>query len=145
MEIKPLPKMKIENFDHLFSIFINNWDKDKLALIKEVKALFINEHEQAIAICEVDISDTYLPINSKEKIEFDIKPVLEGAVKVNASSIVLAESCLPGDVYSDEHRAHLLQRFRTVAEGYNLKLTDFVSISTLSISSIRFQEEYTFV
>lgn len=103
-KVKPSERPKVDSSNDAYHLFRNNWDEGSLEFREEAKLLLLSRNTRALGIYNISTggtAGTYV----------DTKQVYMAALKMNASSIILAHNHPSGNLtpsYADIQMTHNL-------------------------------------
>jgi DNA repair protein RadC len=90
-KVKPSLRPKISSSKDAYEVLLDNWDDDKLKFVEQFKVLLLNMANKVLGIFEVSTGGVSGTVA-------DPKLVFAGAIKANASAMILAPNHPSGQV-----------------------------------------------
>lgn len=113
---------RITDSKDAYKILFNSWDKNKIELIEQFKALFLNRDNKVLGI--YDVSSGGLT-----DILVDPRLIFAAALKANAVSIILAHNHPSGNVKPSRADKELTNRIKQGGELLAIDVIDHVIIT----------------
>jgi len=126
--VKPSERPKVTSSRDAYGLFLNNWDEGCLEFREEAKLLLLNRNARALGIYNVSsggTSATYV----------DPKQVYMAALKMNASSIILAHNHPSGNLNPSDADIKLTQRLTEGGKVLDITFQDHLIITPESYYS----------
>ncbi|HEU5363997.1 MAG TPA: JAB domain-containing protein [Hanamia sp.] len=119
---KMCERPQIHSSKDAYNIFIKYWNPDKIELLEEFKVLFLNKANrvmQLLSLSQGGISSTVV----------DPRLVLATALKVAASSIILAHNHPSQNLRPSRQDEELTQKIKCAAKYFDISVADHLIVT----------------
>ena len=120
-KVKASDRLQVKCSKDAFDIFMENWDQDSIEHIEEFKLLFMNRSNSVLGILPVSkggISGTVT----------DIRLIYQGAIKANASGIIVCHNHPSGNLNPSESDSKLTNKIKEAGLLMDIQLLDHLII-----------------
>jgi len=120
-KVKASDRLQVKCSKDAFDIFMENWDQDSIEHIEEFKLLLMNRSSSVLGILPVSkggISGTVT----------DIRLIYQGAIKTNASGIIVCHNNPSGNLNPSESDTKLTQKIKEAGFLMDIQLLDHLII-----------------
>lgn len=121
-KVKASNRLKIENSKTAEQIFCNVWDEDRIEYTEAVKVMYLNRRNKVLCVLPVSeggISGTVM----------DIRVILQGALKSNASSMIIAHNHPSGSSKPSGQDEEITKRIKEAGKIIDIQLLDHIIIT----------------
>jgi DNA repair protein RadC len=119
----PYPeRIQIKSSGDAKDIFMEYWDKETIGYTETVMLLLLNRANQAIGIMTISTGSTLGCI-------FDIKRILQIAIKANSSSVAVAHNHPSGNTKPSEADINITRKLSNALKTVDLNLLDHIIIT----------------
>ena len=128
-KIKASDRPKINKMEDAAEIFRNNWSRDKIEHIEEVKILLLNRSNKVLGIATISqggVSGTVI----------DERIILQYAIKANASAVIMAHNHPSGNLEPSDADNKITNKIKNSLELMGLSLLDHIIITVEGQNSI---------
>ena len=114
---------KITTSADAFAILLHFWNKGKIELLEECKALFLNRNNRALSILSLSQGGITATV-------VDIRLLLVAAIKIGAVNIILFHNHPSGSVKPSTADQQLTEKCKQAALLLDIRLTDHIIMTT---------------
>ena len=128
-KVKASDRPKINKMEDAAEIFRNNWNRDKIEHVEEVKILLLNRSNRVLGIATISsggVSGTVI----------DERIILQYAIKANASAVIMAHNHPSGNLEASEADNRITSKIRNSLEVMGMSLLDHIIITAEGQNSI---------
>lgn len=121
-KIKPSDRAKVADSRSAWEIFWQVWDHDKIEYTESFKAMFLNRANRVLGVMHLSeggISGTVI----------DVRMILQGALKANASSVILAHNHPSGNTLPSESDKAITEKVREAGKLMDITLLDHLILT----------------
>jgi DNA repair protein RadC len=121
-KIKASERPQISSSEDSYSIFIQNWDHDKIELLEQFKVLFLNRRNKVLGLYEVSsggVTETVV----------DPKLIFSAALKAAACNIIVAHCHPSGDVLPSLADKKLTNKLKQAGQLLEIYLLDHIILT----------------
>ncbi len=120
-KVKASERLQVKCSKDAFDIFMENWDQDSIEHIEEFKLLLMNRSNSVLGLLPVSkggISGTVT----------DIRLIYQGAIKANASGIIVCHNHPSGNLNPSESDNKLTHKIKEAGLLMDIQLLDHLII-----------------
>jgi DNA repair protein RadC len=120
-KVKALDRLQVKCSTDAFDIFMENWDLDSIEHIEEFKLLLMNRSNSVLGIMPVSkrgLSGTVT----------DVRLIYQGAIKANASGIIVCHNHPSGNLNPSESDTKITQKIKEAGNLMDIQLLDHLII-----------------
>ena len=119
---KASDRPRINTSKEAYDVFIQLWDKDKIELIEQFAALFLNQANRVLAVYKVSTGGITSTVA-------DLRLVFAAALKVGACAITTAHNHPSGSLMPSRQDDDLTKKFKEAGKFLDIRLLDSLIIS----------------
>jgi len=120
-EVKPGDRAQIKSSRDAYDLFFDSWNKNTIEFIEEFKVMLLNRANRVLGIATISQGSTSGSI-------VDIKVLLQYAIKVNASSIIVAHNHPSGTSEPSDSDRKITKRIYDAGNLVDIKLLDHIIV-----------------
>ena len=120
-EVKPGDRAQIKSSRDAYDLFFDSWNKNTIEFIEEFKVMLLNRANRVLGIATISQGSTTGSI-------VDIKVLLQYAIKVNASSIIVAHNHPSGTSEPSDSDRKITRRINDAGNLVDIKLLDHIIV-----------------
>jgi len=120
--INPSERSKISDSNCAFRIFMQVWDKDKIEYTEAFKVMYLNRANKVLGVHDISeggINGTVM----------DIRIILQGALKTNASGIIVAHNHPSGNLEPSETDRQITNKLKNACNFMDIALLDHLILT----------------
>lgn len=122
-KVKPSERPRIRRSSDANHILRENWDKGKIEFVEQFKVMYLNRGNHVIGIVDIStggIAGTLV----------DVRVVFAGALKANATSIIVAHNHPSGNLKPSHQDTELTKRLKNAGDILDIKVQDHLIITS---------------
>src|SRR5664280_442367 len=120
-KIKASERLQIKCSKDAFDIFMENWDQDTIEHIEEFKILLMNRSNSVLGIMPVSKGGLSGTVT-------DVRLIFQGAIKANASGIIVCHNHPSGNLNPSESDTKITQKIKEAGMLMDIQLLDHLII-----------------
>ena len=121
-KVKASDRKKITCSQDAYKIFMENWNPDTIEFVEEFKILLMNRSNSVLGILEISkggISGTVT----------DVRLIYQGAIKANASGIIVCHNHPSGNLNPSESDIKITQKIKEAGNLMDIQLLDHLILT----------------
>jgi DNA repair protein RadC len=121
-KVKASDRKKISCSRDAYDIFMENWNQDIIEFVEEFKILLMNRSNSVLGILEISkggISGTVT----------DVRLIYQGAIKANASGIIVCHNHPSGNLNPSESDTKITQKIKEAGNLMDIQLLDHLILT----------------
>jgi DNA repair protein RadC len=121
-KVKASDRKKITSSSDAYKIFMENWNPDIIEFVEEFKILLMNRSNSVLGILEISkggISGTVT----------DVRLIYQGAIKANASGIIVCHNHPSGNLNPSESDTKITQKIKEAGNLMDIQLLDHLILT----------------
>lgn len=122
-KVKASERLRIKCSKDAFDIFMENWDQESIEHIEEFKLLLMNRSNSVLGIMPVSKGGLSGTVT-------DVRLIYQGAIKANASGIIICHNHPSGNLNPSESDTKITQKIKEAGNLMDIQLLDHLIIST---------------
>jgi DNA repair protein RadC len=119
--IKASERLQVKCSKDAFDIFMENWDLDSIEHIEEFKLLLMNRSNSVLSIMPVSKGGLFKTVT-------DVRVILQYAIRVNASGIIICHNHPSGNVQPSESDIAITRKIKESGIVMDIQLLDHLII-----------------
>jgi DNA repair protein RadC len=119
--IKASERLQVKCSKDAFDIFMENWDLDSIEHIEEFKLLLMNRSNSVLGIMPVSKGGLFKTVT-------DVRVILQYAIRVNASGIIICHNHPSGNVQPSESDIAITRKIKESGIVMDIQLLDHLII-----------------
>jgi DNA repair protein RadC len=119
--IKASERLQVKCSKDAFDIFMENWDLDSIEHIEEFKLLLMNRSNSVLGIMPVSKGGLFKTVT-------DVRVILQYAIRVNASGIIICHNHPSGKVQPSESDIAITRKIKESGIVMDIQLLDHLII-----------------
>jgi len=119
--IKASERLQVKCSKDAFDIFMENWDLDSIEHIEEFKLLLMNRSNSVLGIMPVSKAGLFKTVT-------DVRVILQYAIRVNASGIIICHNHPSGKVQPSESDIAITRKIKESGIVMDIQLLDHLII-----------------
>jgi len=120
-KVKASDRLQIKSSKDAFDIFMENWDQDSIEHIEEFKLLLMNRANSVLGIMPVSKGGLSGTVT-------DVRLIFQGAIKANASGIIVCHNHPSGNLNPSESDTKITQKIKEAGTLMDIQLLDHLII-----------------
>ena len=120
-KVKASERQQIKCSKDAFDIFMENWDQDSIEHIEEFKLLLMNRSNSVLGILAVSKGGLSGTVT-------DVRLIFQGAIKANASGIIICHNHPSGNLNPSESDTKLTHKIKEAGNLMDIQLLDHMII-----------------
>jgi DNA repair protein RadC len=120
-KVKASERLQVKCSRDAFDIFMENWDLDSIEHIEEFKLLLMNRSNSVLGIMPVSKGGLSGTVT-------DVRLIFQGAIKANASGIIVCHNHPSGNLNPSESDTKITQKIKEAGMLMDIQLLDHLII-----------------
>jgi DNA repair protein RadC len=120
-KVKASERLQVKCSKDAFDIFMENWDLDSIEHIEEFKLLLMNRSNSVLGIMPVSKGGLFKTVT-------DVRVILQYAIRVNASGIIICHNHPSGNVQPSESDIAITRKIKESGIVMDIQLLDHLII-----------------
>lgn len=121
-KVKSSERPYLRSVNDAYEILLKHWDKDKIDFIEQAKALFLNNGHRVLGLFEISSGGVSATV-------IDPKLLFTAALKLNASTIILAHNHPSGNLQPSESDKQLTEKIKQAGRLLDIKVIDHIILT----------------
>ena len=121
-KVKASERLQVKCSKDAFDIFMENWDQDSIEHIEEFKLLLMNRSNSVLGILQVSKGGLSGTVT-------DVRLIYQGAIKANASGIIVCHNHPSGNLNPSESDTKITQKIKQAGLLMDIQLLDHLILT----------------
>lgn len=121
-KVKASQRPQVNSPEDIYKILVQIWDMDRIELVEDFKALFLNRNNKVLGVLDVSSGGITGTIA-------DPRIILCAAIKANAVNIILAHNHPSGSTKPSSADEQLTQKIKQAAKYLDMQILDHIIIT----------------
>jgi DNA repair protein RadC len=136
-KIKASERPEVKTSKDAYAIFMRSWDKDKLELQEQVRAMFLDRKHSCLAVTTVATGGITACVA-------DLKLIFAMALRTRANSLILAHNHPSGNLQPSEGDKSMTRKFKQAGDIMEISLLDHLIVTNENYYSFADDGEISF-
>jgi DNA repair protein RadC len=120
--VKPSERIQIKTSESAFRVFWDNWDKETIEHIEEMKLLLLNRSHKVLGVVNLFKGGSSGTI-------VDVKIIFQYTLKANATSIIICHNHPSGNLQPSDNDKNITNKLRNGAALLDITFLDHLIIT----------------